>query len=279
MHAQLDHGLRRLALYWQVLMIGLFSLFPTAWMLTTALKRPDETFTSPLRWIDFSPTLDNFARMWTIQPFARYFLNSAIVSVSTTAVAVVVAILAGYGFSRFRFRGDRLCMFLILITQLFPGVLLIIPYFMVASAWGLFNTYAGLILAYVSFALPFCVWMLKGFFDSIPRELDEAALVDGCSRFRAFLRVVLPGAAPGIGATALFSFFLAWTEFLFALCLTSSQSMFPVTVGIASNIGQYRILWNELMASALMSSLPAIVVFLALERHFVAVLTSGAVKG
>jgi ABC-type glycerol-3-phosphate transport system permease component len=170
-------------------------------------------------------------------------------------------------------------MILILLSQLFPGVLLVIPYFMMASAWGLYNTYAGLILAYVSFALPFCVWMLKGFFDSIPRELDEAALVDGCSRFRAFLRVVLPGAAPGIGATALFAFFLAWTEFLFALCLTSSQSMFPVTVGIASNIGQYRILWNELMASALLSSLPAIVVFFALERHLVAGLTSGAVKG
>lgn len=279
MHVRPDRGLARLALYWQVLMIGLFSLFPTAWMFTTALKRPDETFTSPLRWVDFSPTLDNFVRMWTIQPFARYFVNSTVVSASTTVIAVVVAILAGYGFSRFRFRGDRFCMFLILITQLFPGVLLVVPYFMVASTWGLFNTYAGLILAYVSFALPFCVWMLKGFFDSIPRELDEAALVDGCSRFGAFLRVVLPGAAPGVGATALFSFFLAWTEFLFALCLTSSQSMFPVTVGIASNIGQYRILWNELMASALLSSLPGIVVFLALERHLVAGLTSGAVKG
>jgi len=162
---------------------------------------------------------------------------------------------------------------------MFPGVLLVIPYFLLASRLELFNTYPALFIAYTSFALPFSMWMLKGFMDSIPTDLDEAAMIDGCGRLGAFLRVVLPLALPGVAATALFSFLVAWNEFLFAVALTSKPDMYLVTVGIASNIGQFRVQWNDLMASAVLASIPTIVLYVFLERYLVQGLTAGAVKG
>ena len=213
-----------------------------------------------------------------ISSFPRQFLNSAIVSVSTAVFSVVLAAFAGYGLSRFRFAGARLMETFILMTQMFPGVLLVIPYFILISRVGLFNTYPALIIAYTSFALPFSTWMLKGFFESVPRELDEAAMVDGCSRFQAFTSVVVPVSLPGIVATIIFSFILAWNEFLFALVLTSSDSMYPVTVGIASFIGQWRIAYETMMAASVVATVPTIVLYMCLEKHLVQGLTAGAVK-
>ncbi len=205
-------------------------------------------------------------------------VNSAIVSVSTAVFSVILAALAGYGLSRFRFAGARLMETFILMTQMFPGVLLVIPYFILISRVGLFNTYPALIIAYTSFALPFSTWMLKGFFESVPRELDEAAVVDGCSRFKAFTSVVVPVSLPGIVATIIFSFILAWNEFLFALVLTASDSMYPVTVGIASFIGQWRIAYETMMAASVVATVPTIVLYMCLEKHLVQGLTAGAVK-
>ena len=170
-------------------------------------------------------------------------------------------------------------MIFILMTQMFPGILLVIPYFSLMGAAGLLNTYPALVIAYTSFSLPFCTWMLKGFFDSIPPELDEAAMIDGCSRTSAFLRVILPLSAPGLVATAIFSFLVAWNEFLFAVVLTSTPGMYLVTVGIASNIGQFRIQWNDLMAASVLATLPTIILYAFLERYLVQGLTAGAVKG
>jgi len=256
-----------------------FCLFPLCWILSTSLKTLPETFLTPPSWLPSHFEFENYLKIWTIQSFGRYFFNSLIVSSSATAASIVLASLAGYGFSRFRFRFCRSLMVLVLVAQMFPGLVLLIPYYTLASQAKLLNTYSVLIIVYTSFALPFCIWLMKGFFDSIPSELDQAALVDGCTRLGAFARVILPLALPGVVATAIFSFLLAWNEYLFAVVLTSKERMYLVTVGIASNVGQFRIMWNELMAGAVLATIPTIVLYALLERHLVRGLSAGAVKG
>ncbi len=268
--------------WWSYFLLGwflLFCLLPLAWMVSTSLKPLEDTYVVPPAWWPAHPTLGSYSNIWRIQSFGTYFLNSCIVAGFTTIASLVLATLAGYGFSRFRFRGARVLMSFTLTTQMFPGVLLVIPYFALSSKVGLFDTYQVLILAYTSFALPFCVWMLKGFFDSVPREVDEAALIDGATRLGTFLRVILPLATPGIIATSIFSFLVAWNEFLFAVALTSSPTMQLVTAGIVSNIGQFRVQWNDLMAAAVVATVPIVVLYAFCERYLVAGLTAGAVKG
>ncbi len=265
--------------YFALLWLVIYCLFPLGWMISTSFKPTEDTYVIPPLWIPPHPTLSSYETILGIQNFPRYFFNSAVVSLATTILALIFACLAGYGFSRFRFRGSRLLMVFTLITQMFPGILLVIPYFAVMNSLGLFNTYPALVIAYTSFSLPFCIWMLKGFFDSIPAELDEAAMIDGCGRFSAFLRVILPLSAPGLAATAIFSFLIAWNEFLFAVALTSTPDMSLVTVGIVSNIGQFRIAWNDLMAAAVLATIPTITLYTFLERYLVQGLTAGAVKG
>ena len=268
------------AVWAHLLLLGLvvFSLFPFAWMLSTSLKPLDQVLAYPIRWWPSHPTFQSYWTTWSIQSFSHYFANSTIVGLSATLFSVAFAVLAGYGFSRFRFRGSRFLMILVLVTQMVPGIMLVIPYFSLASTVGLINTYQLLILTYTSFALPFSIWMMKGFFDSLPRELDEAALIDGCGRFAALVRVLLPVALPGIAATIVFSFLLAWNEFLFALVLLTTPEMFTITLGIANNIGQMRIQWNDLMAASVIATFPTILLYAFLEKYLVSGLTAGAVK-
>jgi multiple sugar transport system permease protein len=271
--------LTRMGQYVALAALTVFCLFPFAWIVATAFKDLSETFQIPPTWLPKRLSLENFVKIWTIQSFGRYFFNSLVISGATTLLSIVLASLAGYGFSRFKLPGGRAMMVGVLTAQMFPGIVLLIPYFTIASRAQMLNTYPVLILAYTSFSLPFCVWMMKGFFDGIPTELDEAAVIDGCSSLGAFLRVVLPLSLPGIVATAIFSFLVAWNEYLFAVVLATRESMYVVTVGIASNIGQFRIQWNELMAGAVLATIPTIILYALLERHLVRGLSAGAVKG
>lgn len=273
-----DFVQRALLLYFGLAMLVVWVSVPFTWMILTSIKPAEEVYRVPLEYFPREPTLANYSEILAISSFPRQFMNSAIVSVCTAVFSVVLASLAGYGLSRFRFPGARFMETFILMTQMFPGVLLVIPYFVIISKVGLFNTYPAMIIAYTSFALPFSTWMLKGFFESVPRELDEAAMVDGCSRFRAFTSVIVPVSLPGIVATIIFSFILAWNEFLFALVLTSSESMYPVTVGIASFIGQWRIAYETMMAASVIATVPTIALYMCLEKHLVQGLTAGAVK-
>jgi multiple sugar transport system permease protein len=269
----------RLAQYGALGILTVFCLFPFAWIVVSSLKDLSETFRIPPIWLPHRPTLQNFVAVLTLRSFGRYFLNSLIVSGATTSLSIILASLAGYGFSRFKFPGARALMVGVLAAQMFPGLVLIIPVFTLASRVHLLNTYFVLILAYTSFSLPFCVWMMKGFFDGIPQELDEAAVIDGCTSMGVFMRVALPLSLPGLVATAMFSFLVAWNEFLFGVVLATRENMYVVTVGIASTIGEFQIRWNELMASAVLATLPTLILYSLMERHLVRGLSAGAVKG
>jgi len=269
----------RVLIYCGLLAAVIAVLFPVFWILVTSFKTEQEALRWPPTLLPAAPTAAAYERIWALENFARYFWNSAVVSVLSTALCIVLAVLAAYGFSRFRFRGNRPLMFLFLVTQMVPAILLLLPYFVTMRALGLLDSYLGLVLAYSSFALPFCTWMLKGFFDSIPREIDEAAMIDGCSRLQALLRVVVPLARPGMAATGLFAFLVAWNHYLFALGLATTPQMYTLPVGIASSIGEFRIAWSDLMAGAAIASVPTILVYSFLERYFVQGLTAGAVKG
>jgi len=258
---------------------ALFALLPVVWMLSTSLKSESEALSLPIHWIPQQPTLGAYVEMWTLKPFALYFWNSIVVSGVTAVLSTVVGALAGYGFSRFQFRGRTSLLAFFLATQMISGVLVIGPYFRILAAVELYNTLTGLVIAYVTICLPFAAWMSKGYFDSIPKELDEAGLVDGASRLQIFLRIICPIAVPGTVSTLLFAFLLAWQDLLWALCLISIDEKRTVTLGVAFSVGEFIIKWPMLTAASLIGSLPTIILYLFLQRYYVEGLARGAVKG
>lgn len=254
-----------------------WTLIPLVWMLSASLKTEILIYAHPPRWV-FAPVLASYHRVLYNIPFASYFLNSLLIAAGTTAGGVALGSLAAYGFSRFPFRGSGVVRFLVLVTRMVPRVALVVPYFLVMIRLGLLDTRTGLVLAYVSFALPFAIWLLIGFFDDVPREIEEAALVDGCSQLRTFLVVTLPLAAPGLAVTSIFTFLLSWNEFLFALILSGvhSKTLPVVIAGFSTDVGP---LYNDMSAAATLVMIPTVILTLLLQRHVVRGLTLGAVKG
>lgn len=265
---------------WALVLLSLILVvFPFYWMINTSLKPSSEIFLSPPTFVSSNWTLDAYVSILTERPFARYFLNSLVVTLGTTVLSVTLAAFAAYGFTRFFPRGATPFVVFLLFTKMLPETLLIIPYFQLMSSVGLLNSYFALILAYSSFALPFSVWMLIGFFRSIPRDIDEAAKIDGASYLQTFFLVILPLARPGLVAVALFTFLIAWNSYLWALVLTTDASMHVLSVGVANMVGEYRVQWNELMAAAVIAAVPVMLLFSFLEKHLVNAITAGAVKG
>ncbi len=264
-------------------LITLFALFPVFIILETTIK-PLKDVQNTFQWIPSHITFSPYAEIWSTVPLLHYFLNSLLVSTVSTVVAVTLAVFAGYAISRFQFRGRRAFSFAVLSTQMFPGILFLLPLYLIYVNIGhtiginLYGSYLGLIITYLTFALPFSVWMLAGFFASIPRELEEAAMVDGTSPWGALFRIVLPVARPGIIAVAVFAFMTAWGEVLFASVLTT-ESTRTLAIGLQEYATQGNTAWNQLMAAAVVVSLPVVIVFLALQRHLIRGLTSGSVKG
>jgi multiple sugar transport system permease protein len=262
-----------------LIVLCLYCLFPFAWMLSTSLKTEAEAFRIPPTWMPQKLTVDSYIGIWVRKNFDIYFFNSTIISLATAVLSTFFGALAGYGFSRFFFKGRRFLIGFFLATQMLPGVLLVGPYFKILSKIGLYDTRTGLIVAFLTICLPFSTWMMKGFIDKVPVELDQSAMVDGCSRMGVFFKIVLPVIAPGMVATILFAFLLAWGDLLWALCLTSSEPMITVTLGIARTVGEFRIVWPMLMAGSLVGGMPAIILYIFLQRLLVQGLTAGAVKG
>jgi len=258
--------------------VGVFVLFPFLWMVLTSLKPEIEALRVPVTWLPETPTGEAYVVMWLRKHYATYFLNSTVVSLSTAAISTFVGALAAYGFSRFPLAAKGTLMGFVLTTQMLPGVLLVGPYFQILSRLGLYDTRTGLIIAFLTICLPFAIWMLKGFIDGIPTELDEAAIVDGAGRFTVFFRVVFPLIRPGMVATMLFAFLLAWGDLLWVQTLTSSEAMVTVTLAIARTVQEFFVKWPELMAGALMGGIPGVVFYLLLQRWLVQGLTAGAIK-
>lgn len=270
----------KLIVYSFLVLIMVFNLIPFFWMLSTSLKTDAEVHAIPPTWWPRNPTLtEGYGKvlMWT--NFPRYFLNSTIVSLSAALVSTLVGALAGYGFSRFFFPGRTFLIGVLLASQMLPGVLLVGPYFKMLAKIGLYDSHLGLILAFSTLTLPFSAWMLKGFIDTVPHELDEAALLDGCTRLQAFVRVVFPLITPGMVATIIFAFLLAWGDLLWALCLTTTDSMATVTLGLSRLVTQFRVIWPQLMAGSVIAAVPPMLLYLLLQKYLVKGLTGGAVKG
>ena len=261
----------------QVLLAALI-LLPFFWMVSVSLKPGDEPFAIPANLWPENPTLENYVTAFRPE-FRVYFMNSIIVSLSTVAIMVSLALLAAYTFTRNQTRLILFLMALVIAAQMFPASAIIIPIYKMMKEAGLLNTYASLILAYITVTLPVAIWMLRAFMARLPVELDEAAAVDGCGPFRTFFSVILPLCRPGIVATAVFVLIVTWQEFLFALSFTSTKDMRTLPVGMNDFIGQYGIRYGELMASSVLISIPVVAVFFLLQRQFVAGLTAGAVKG
>ena len=261
-----------------LLFVCIYCLFPFIWMLSTSLKTEAEAFRIPPTWVPIKLTIDSYIGIWVRKNFGIYFLNSTIISLSTALLSTFFGAMAGYGFSRFVFKGRKFLIGFFLATQMLPGVLLVGPYFKIMTKVGLYDTRTGLIIAFLTICLPFSTWMMKGFIDKVPNELDQSAMVDGCSRIGVFFKIILPVIAPGMVATILFAFLLAWGDLLWALCLTSSEPMITVTLGIARTVGEFRIIWPMLMAGSLVGGMPAIILYVFLQRLLVQGLTAGAVK-
>jgi multiple sugar transport system permease protein len=265
-------------MYLIMVVASLIVLVPTLWMVSTALKPNDEVMVTPPQWIPDAPTWESFVRIWDDYPFATYFANSVYIVLAATIISLVFSAMAGYGASRFRFKGKSTFLTFLLVTQMFPSIMLLIPFYKVLKTLGLIDTHLGLILVYISFTIPFCTWMMMGFFQGIPKELDEAATIDGCGRIRTFVQIILPLSLPGIAATAIYSFLQGWNEYMFALILTTSEDMKTLPVGIGQLNGFYKIVWNDMMAASFVSSLPLVILFLFLQKYFISSLTAGAVK-
>lgn len=259
-------------------LLAFIVLLPFLWTISTSLKPLPEVNKYPPEWISPNMTLSPYSDMFFYLPFSTYTLNSLIVASAATLLTLVVGSLSAFAFSRFHFRGKTFLLLIFLLSQMLPGASVIIPLFQLLSAVGLYDTHIGLILVHTAVLLPFVIWLLYGFFLGIPVEVEDAALIDGCSRFEALRKVILPLALPGIGATALFAFLGSWSEFFFALLLTSSDSTRTIPVGIGLFVGEYVDVWNQMSAAAVLFSVPPLVLFLLMRRTFVKGLAAGAIK-
>ena len=260
------------------LLLAVVILLPFFWMLSVSLKPATEPFAIPARLWPDHPTVDNYVTAFRPE-FRQYFLNSVIVSAATLAITIPLALLAAYSFTRLQMRLLSVFLVLIIVAQMFPSSAIIIPLYKMVKGAGLLNTYAALVIAYITVTLPVAIWMLRGFLAKLPGTLEEAAAIDGATPLQAFFQIVVPLCRPGIVATAVFVLIVTWQEFLFALSFTSTKEMRTLPVGVNDYIGQYGIRYGELMANAVMISLPVVIAFFFLQRHFVAGLTQGAVKG
>src|SRR2546423_6089794 len=257
------------------------TLAPIYWMTTISFKREIDQFAVPPKWFSFSPTLEHYVDAFGARSFGQYLFNSLFVAVASTVCALAIGTLAAYALARFRLPGhlDRKLALWILSTRMFPAIVTVVPLFLIMRDLRLVNTRASLIIVYTAFNLPFVVWMMRGFFAEVPRDLEEAAMVDGDSRMGALRRVVLPLVTPGLAATAVFCLIVSWNEFLFALVLTQTDDAMTLPVGIAGRVTQYGIKWGAMSAAAVVAMIPILAFAMAVQKYLVRGLSLGAVKG
>ena len=266
------------AIYSTLALATLIMLFPIAWMLTVSVRPNVEVMKIPPQWVPTRFTLEPYTKVLGSPRYLWTFVNSYFIALTVTAVSLVIGSLAAYALARFRFRGQRSVIMFLIITQMFPLVLLCIPYFRVVVRLGLYDTLTSLIVVYTTFTLPFCILMLRSYFAQIPKEMEEAAMVDGCSRLGAIARTLIPMSFPALVGSGLYTFLLAWNEFLFAVVLIESWGKRVITMAIYSLLAEFVTEWNMMMAFSVLASAPLVVAFIFLQRYVVAGMTAGAVK-
>ncbi len=262
-----------------LLLLTFLVLAPFLWMLLTSFKTNPETLRYPPTFMPDSFDVKNYIRGWSSMRFGKYFGNTLYVSLATTVVSVLIGSLGGYALARFRIPGERLLVLGILVTRMFPPVVFLVPFFIFLRRLNLVDTFGGLILSYTVFSLPLAIWMLRGFFRNVPKQLEEAAMIDGCSRMGAFFRIIVPLSSPGVATTGVFCFILAWNEFMFANTLILTETKRLLTVSLVASISEYLVEWNVLMAGSILTTIPVILMYLFMQKYITGGLTDGSVVG
>lgn len=258
--------------------LSLFILVPVLWMVSTAFKTEAETYSPNPIWIPSTISLESFKKFFCLYNFGTMTWNSLITCIGSVLICTAFSCLAGYGVTRFKFRGKKTFMGFLLVTQMFPSVMLVVPFYSVLTKYHLTNSLLGLIIVYAATNIAFSTWMMTSYFKTIPVELDEAARVDGASSFTIFRKIILPLVIPGIAAVAIFVLINGWNEYMYSSVLISKDSLKTLTVGIVSLNTQNQVHWNDMMAASTMSCIPLIILFMCFQKYFIAGMTSGAVK-
>jgi len=278
MGLRVEKRVNLLLAYVVVIPVILIILFPFVVMILTSLKAGDEIFVSSPAWLPRKIQFKNYIEIWRYVRLANYFKNSVIYAFGTTIVTILISLPAAYATARIRFRGRMVFLFLILVTQMFSPIVVIISLYKMMAFYRSLNTYRSIIVTYAAFNQAFSIWLLTGYFSTIPKDIEEAAMIDGCSRFSAVFKILVPLSKPGIVATIIFVFIWAWNEFLIVLTFVSTDRIWPLTLGIFSFIGKYKIMWNYLMAVSFLATIPVVVLFLLIEKQLISGLTAGAIK-
>ena len=266
-----ENNIKLIFLSLSLLLIILIFFFPFFWIITSSFKSPEEIIATSTTIIPRSFTLEHYNKILFNSDFFIYLKNSLIVSFSSMIISIILSVSAAYGLHKLKFYGNKFVEYSLLVTYAFPGVILLVPIYLLFAKVNLLNSY-------FLFATPFAVWMLKAFFKLIPNEIEEAAYIDGASRYIVISRIIVPLAAPGIASVAIFCFIISWTEYLFASILISGDDLKTLPVGLAGIVGQYQIDWGFLLSGAVLASLPVILLFVFIGKYFVSGLTEGAVK-
>lgn len=276
--AKRDKRIARIVLWIGLIAGAIFAAFPIFWMVMSSFKSNSQIFEWPPRIVTESFSFDSYTAILTDPVKLRFFANSYFVALSVAVLTLVVAIMAAFSFSRYEYRGKRLVNVLVISVQAVPPITLLIPYFGLVVILNLYNTYQGLILTYMVFTMPYAIIMMTGYFNTLPRELDEAATVDGTSSWGVLWRILVPISVPGIVSVGIYTFMIAWNEFLFALTLTRTDDMRTVPIGIQLLMGQHSYEWNQMMAMSVLGAIPVVILFLFFQRYFIGGMTAGSVK-
>ncbi len=268
----------KVGIYIVLTLFSLFALFPIVQVFTISLRPGDKLLSTSLEIIPDGATFNSYIAIFRDHPFAKWMLNSLLVTLTVTLVSVALASTAGYAFSRYKFWGRDSGMIILIATQMFPVTMLLLPLFIMLIQLGIYDSYSGLIVAYAATALPFCIWQMKGFYDTIPRSLEEAARIDGCTEVQTFWKVIFPLAQPALVITALFSFMSAWSEYLVAAVLIQDPALFTLPMGLKAFQSDLEVAWGLYSAGAIVVSIPVVILFVALSRYLVSGLTLGSVK-
>ncbi len=256
-----------------------FIVFPFYWFLCTSFKVEETIMDLPIKYIPTPFTIDNYASILTTLGFDQYFFNSLLVSILTTAIVMIVAILGGFALSRYKFRGKKPMFFLMLVTQMLPGVVILIPLFTIFNNLGLINNLSSLVITNVAVNLPFCMIMMSGFFSGVPATLEEAAQIDGCSIWKAIYKIVVPAVLPGVVASSAFAFVNSWNEFVYALNFINDSAKYTLPVGLSMMKGEFTVNYGGLAAGTIIALIPVIIVFCFIQKYLVQGMSAGAIKG